>query len=287
MLIEMFGKTCALQFYPSVTGICSSDVEAADPFGEGVVVLTLGLLVLAIACIPISFYNLDDNMNIQVGATFGMGALLLTWIVYFCVQGLQPASLPVIGTDMSKILGIVVFNFAFVTSLPSWVNEKVPFSLYFVLHIFLHVKLSLQYSFSDHLELNPREHHSHQSPSAPVVSSVWLSVGLATAITFIIGIFGALAYAPFFDTNNTILSELFQTGGLFIRITYFAFPIIVNLTSIPITLIIIRYNLLSNQLVSKRAPCHFSEFNHWPSLPSLSVYPFLEDSRVFVILALI
>jgi hypothetical protein len=125
MLIELFGKTCALQFYPSLTGVCSSDVDAADPFGEGVIVLTLGLLVLAIACIPISFYNLDDNMIIQVGATFGMCVLLLIWIVYFCVQGLQPTSLPTVGTDLSKILGIVVFNYAFVTSLPSWVNEKV------------------------------------------------------------------------------------------------------------------------------------------------------------------
>jgi hypothetical protein len=263
MLIELFGKTCALQFYPSLTGVCSSDVEAADPFGEGVIVLTLGLVVLAVACIPISFYNLDDNMIIQVGATFGMCALLLIWIVYFCVQGLQPASLPAVGSDASKILGIVVFNYAFVTSLPSWVNEKVAHAcssfenFIRIFHLSLWMSYCVRYTFD--LDMfwvcSSCLLFCLQSPSAPVVSSVWQSVLLATCITCVIGVFGALAYAPFFDTNNTILSMLFQSGGTFIRVTFFAFPIIVNLTSIPITLIIIRYNLLSNQLVSKRACC--------------------------------
>jgi hypothetical protein len=220
-LIAIFGKTCGLVFSPSFTGLCTSATGSSDPFigsiGDATtspIVLSLGIVVLALVCIPISFWNLDDNMNIQVGATFGMVGLITTWVIYFWTNGLDAASLPTVGSDVSKVLGIVVFNFAFVTGLPSWVNEK--------------------------------------SPSTSVNVSVKLAVLWATLLTLFIAIFGALAYPPFFESGNDILTQLSQSSSGFIRLTYYLFPIIVNLSSIPVACIIIRYNILSNQLVSRR-----------------------------------
>ena len=221
-LIAIFGKTCGLTFAPTFGGVCTSTTGAADPFvgaagaaaDASPIVLSLGLVVLAAACVPISFWNLDDNMKIQVGSTVGMLVLIGIWVIYFCTLGLAPSSLPVVGTDVSKILGVVVFNYGFITSLPSWVNEK--------------------------------------SPSTSVSTSVYWAVMAATLLTLLLGIFGALAYAPFFASGGDILAQLQQSGSVFIRITYYLFPIMVNLSSIPVSCIIIRYNLLSNQIVSRR-----------------------------------
>ncbi len=55
----------------------------------------------------------DDNMNIQVGATFAMMAILFCWFGYWFYEGLtiNPSSIPAIGSDMSTVLGVVLFNY--------------------------------------------------------------------------------------------------------------------------------------------------------------------------------
>ncbi len=55
----------------------------------------------------------DDNMNIQVGATFAMMAILFCWFGYWFYAGLNinPSSIPAIGSDMTTVLGVVLFNY--------------------------------------------------------------------------------------------------------------------------------------------------------------------------------
>ncbi len=60
-----------------------------------------------------------------MGATIAMFGILFCWFGYWIHLGLSPASIPFIGSDLSGVLGVVVFNYTFVVTLPSWVNEKV------------------------------------------------------------------------------------------------------------------------------------------------------------------
>jgi amino acid permease len=220
-LVALFSKTCGLQFSPSFQWICSSDsTNNVDPFGADVVILSVGVLVLAALCIPVGMWNLDDNMIIQTVATCFMLLIIGIWCGFFTTLGLNVDNMPMLGTDYSQVLGIVVFNYTFITCLPSWINEKAP-------------------------EVN-------------ITRSIVYSLTGATAVFIVLGVMGALAYAPFFNTDADVLDKLNQSGNSLIRVTYFLFPIVVNLTSIPIFSIVIKYNLLSNHICSKCSSffCH-------------------------------
>ena len=97
------------------------------------------------ACLPdgrCGLLNLDDNMGIQKGAFL---LTLLCWVVWctacFTSMGVEygdgttsrtlegGTSIPVVNTDQglgsqAAVLGTILFNFGFVTTVPSWVNEK-------------------------------------------------------------------------------------------------------------------------------------------------------------------
>ena len=213
MLVAVFGKTCGLQFTPGVQWVCTSDsTNNVDPFGADIVILSIGVVAIAALCIPVGYLNLDDNMNIQVGATLAMVAILGIWFVFFSTLGLDAVNMPAFGADYSKILGIVVFNYCFVTAVPSWINEK--------------------------------------APSVSIPRSIAQALTGATLIFVSLGALGALAYASFPDSTD-VLDKLNQSGNTLMRVTYFVFPVVVNLTSIPIFSIVIKYNFLSNQVVSK------------------------------------
>lgn len=47
------------------------------------------------------------------------------WTVDCFLVGLDLDRVQPISSNQSQLLGVIIFNFAFVTSVPSWVNEKV------------------------------------------------------------------------------------------------------------------------------------------------------------------
>lgn len=129
-------------------------------------------------------------------------------------MGLDASRIPAFGTNFSQVLGLVVFNYTFVTCLPSWVNEK-----------------------------------SNETKIAP---PVYISLFFATLMFIFIGLFGALAYDPIlFSDGNNILERLYQSTNKVARVSYYLFPLVADLTSIPVFSIVIRYNLLANHLCGK------------------------------------
>jgi len=50
--------------------------------------------------------------------------IVIIWVGIFISQGLDASRVPAIGSNFTSVLGVVVFNFAMITSIPSWVNEK-------------------------------------------------------------------------------------------------------------------------------------------------------------------
>jgi len=74
--------------------------------------------------VPLSYYNLDDNILVQKICFFIFYLILLEWCIYYMFVGLDFSRIPVIGKNQSQVIGSVIFNYAFVVTIPSWVNEK-------------------------------------------------------------------------------------------------------------------------------------------------------------------
>ena len=144
----LFGRTCGLNLtpFPNVLNSTVGTIEGSDRFlscintadltdGNGWgchVVVTLGFVLTAAMAIPCGRWNLDDNMIIQQVAFVLTVGCWLTWLVA-SVYGIAnyDTALPAINTEpntgtMAGVLGTILFNFGFVTTVPSWVNEKEP-----------------------------------------------------------------------------------------------------------------------------------------------------------------
>jgi len=53
--------------------------------------------------------------------------VFLVWIILFCFHGFNFSYVPFLGSKCQEVVGVVMFNFAFVTTIPSWINIKVNF----------------------------------------------------------------------------------------------------------------------------------------------------------------
>ena len=51
--------------------------------------------------------------------------IIVQWVAFFLYLGIDVTSVPMIGPNQSQVLGTIIFNYAYVISIPSWVNEKV------------------------------------------------------------------------------------------------------------------------------------------------------------------
>eukprot|EP01064_Diplonema_japonicum_P004702 TRINITY_DN1308_c0_g3_i1.p1 TRINITY_DN1308_c0_g3~~TRINITY_DN1308_c0_g3_i1.p1 ORF type:complete len:596 (+),score=98.99 TRINITY_DN1308_c0_g3_i1:72-1790(+) len=96
-------------------------------------ILSAGFITSLVFTLPMGMWNLDENMGIQVGAFI---LTVVCWFVWFFVAFYSENfkhdawQIPAF-TDSSKdyasqagVLGTVLFNYGYVTCIPSWVNEK-------------------------------------------------------------------------------------------------------------------------------------------------------------------
>eukprot|EP00441_Pelagodinium_beii_P021313 CAMPEP_0197677190 /NCGR_PEP_ID=MMETSP1338-20131121/87990_1 /TAXON_ID=43686 ORGANISM="Pelagodinium beii, Strain RCC1491" /NCGR_SAMPLE_ID=MMETSP1338 /ASSEMBLY_ACC=CAM_ASM_000754 /LENGTH=192 /DNA_ID=CAMNT_0043257981 /DNA_START=228 /DNA_END=803 /DNA_ORIENTATION=- len=150
--------------------------------------------------------------------------------------------LPAINSDpqtgsQAAVLGTVLFNFGFVTTVPSWVNEK--------------------------------------HPRVSVNRSLWVSTILCIVVFFAVGISGGLAFQDVlqgpvsgtcsrqvlhqdFNCPNTLLQALTDQGSMpptiqnssylrwIIHASVYLFPIVSVVSSIPVFSIVVKYNMLEN-----------------------------------------
>eukprot|EP01059_Diplonema_ambulator_P033154 TRINITY_DN6806_c0_g1_i1.p1 TRINITY_DN6806_c0_g1~~TRINITY_DN6806_c0_g1_i1.p1 ORF type:complete len:571 (+),score=130.81 TRINITY_DN6806_c0_g1_i1:51-1715(+) len=96
-------------------------------------IISLGFLVSLVSTLPMGMWNLEENIVIQVAAFV---ITVVCWLVWFLIalfsENFKHDSwqIPAV-TDSSNsyssqaaVLGTVLFNYGFVTTIPSWVNEK-------------------------------------------------------------------------------------------------------------------------------------------------------------------
>ena len=141
-LVAASGHTSALAFDASsspsmvraVTWSSAQCDRTTNPYcvpfeggGGAELFLTAGYGLLAALIAPLSLMNLDENISVQ-WVSF---ALLLSTSAIICWHfasrpELDFARVPAVGETPFSSLGTLVFNYAFIVFIPSWLNEKHP-----------------------------------------------------------------------------------------------------------------------------------------------------------------
>ena len=242
LFVNYAGKSCALGVYPPCGFYCvlsdSDDSEGKEcttaasssdsPFGSSWVI-SLGFLATMTVVIPLSFLNLDDNIMVQNASFLCLAAIVFEWCYQFVGLGLTRDEPPAVGKSFSNLFGNVLFNFAFILTIPSWLNEKKP-------------------------EVDVNE---------TVTWSVWLSV----LMFVVLGYTAASVYpSEFRDSNDDLLTVILDGDSgatAFTRTCAYIFPPVVLWSGIPVFSIIVRYNLLQEGLCGPRAANFIAVVSPW------------------------
>ncbi|KAK3808153.1 MAG: hypothetical protein JOS17DRAFT_691919, partial [Linnemannia elongata] len=208
LLIQIFHRTCGIQIIPHTAFVCVTEqLASASPF-SGVMIMTTGVLLALSMILPLALLKLSENIWLQL-ASFILILLIVTqWIVTFFIHGLDTTLVPVIGDDISQTFGTILFNYAFITTIPSWANAK--------------------------------------QPNVSIHKTVGWSVTITTIIYILVAILGGMAYQ--IPNNSTLIQAISSSPDVTIlsQITGYTFPIAALITSIPINIIVIRYNLIQS-----------------------------------------
>ena len=120
-LVRIVGKSYALALEH---GSFVETTDLATPFAGAGLIISLGYMIVTVMCLPVGFLNLSEGIYFQ----YFSFAILLAGMVEFFAQYLQldikTDRVPVFGSDFSQVIGTILFNYTYVVTVPSWVNEK-------------------------------------------------------------------------------------------------------------------------------------------------------------------
>ncbi|KAI9021861.1 hypothetical protein DFJ74DRAFT_599647, partial [Hyaloraphidium curvatum] len=216
IIIEIFHKTCGIIVKDgTLMTTCPTAVSSSNsPFGDDFLLLSYGYLVTVVMIVPLGLTKIADNIFVQVIATVLTFVIFITWITFFSSEGLDPARLPAFDVPgLGSVFGTVLFNYAYVTTIPSWVNVR--------------------------------------APAVSIPRSLW-SVTIVTQLLYIlVGFFGALAFTMPANSNLLTIISSSPDASIWTRVTTYLYPIASLMTSIPIFVIIVYQNLIQNRICGK------------------------------------
>uniref|UniRef100_A0A0C3UDE5 Amino acid transporter transmembrane domain-containing protein n=1 Tax=Guillardia theta (strain CCMP2712) TaxID=905079 RepID=A0A0C3UDE5_GUITC len=190
---------------------------------ESRAIISLGYLSLALILIPMSIMNLEENIFIQKISFYMLLLLSAEFLMQFYMQGMGNHEVPAFGHDYSHVLGSIVFNFAFIVVVPSWVNEK--------------------------------------KAEVGIAPSIWISTFFSTILYVATGWMGAMAYyraeGNFLNTLSNACSPTITRVSAFL----FAFGMIG--LGIPFICIVTRYSLLVGRVCGPRMSHFWAIFFPW------------------------
>jgi hypothetical protein len=185
--------------------------------------MSLGACIVAVASLPLGYWNLEDNIVVQNVAMVIILVSMVLWFVIFGVQGMDTTRVPVVRTELGLsafhgMSGTILFNFMFISTLPSWICEKKPNVL--AMHVII------------------------------------VTLIIAAIMFALVGILGGWAFPEFYTGDQTLLSEMHHIKTRSVKIiadvSVDAYAISSNLASIPIFSIMMRYNLIEQKITG---PC--------------------------------
>lgn len=217
-IIKILGRSCGLQLYPHFSWQCVTEAATSDsPFDNNAYYLfTAGFLFMMVIVIPMGMLNLDDNIFIQIIANIFLVIVTTDFLITFFMHGLNFSNVPFFkGSGQAPVLGVIMANYGFVTTIPSWCSEK---------------KLDVS-----------------------VNRSLWMAVPVASSVFWVWGFFGALSFK--YPDDSDILSVINSSkySNLLTQVLVYLFPIMILATTIPVFSIIVRYNLLQSKINKKGA----------------------------------
>eukprot|EP00744_Colponema_vietnamica_P000269 GILI01000478.1.p1 GENE.GILI01000478.1~~GILI01000478.1.p1 ORF type:complete len:479 (-),score=119.38 GILI01000478.1:215-1579(-) len=209
------GKTFALQYAPTFEIISAELTEGIEPFNGNLWSISLGFILSLIICIPLGFLNLEgkENMYMQYFSFVVLLGTTIEFLAHFGWVGLHPQYTPMFGETHNKVLGTAMFSYAFVVSMPSWVNEKRP-----------DVNLNL---------------------------AIWPSTIAGLVIKLSFGLMGAWAFYHLHNDNVLDLMDTPHTP-LVTKLCVYLFNVGTIIPGIPPMSIVIRYNLIVDKICSAR-----------------------------------
>ena len=118
LIITLFKGTCGLNIYPG-GWVCvgQGNSSTASPFNEDdYFIFTFGFLLTMAMVMPLGFFDLVDNMGVLIASLLVMTVVTIQWVVAFCQEGLDTERLPATGPSSGMVMGIIIFNFSYVTT---------------------------------------------------------------------------------------------------------------------------------------------------------------------------
>eukprot|EP01065_Artemidia_motanka_P001155 TRINITY_DN10544_c0_g1_i2.p1 TRINITY_DN10544_c0_g1~~TRINITY_DN10544_c0_g1_i2.p1 ORF type:complete len:566 (+),score=94.76 TRINITY_DN10544_c0_g1_i2:85-1782(+) len=204
--VFFFGDAVALKYMPSVEVLWSGD-SSLTPFGSGQFAVSVGFLFDMAVCVTLGFFDLSQNMLPQYlsSAATAFSLCVFTWQLLLCPP-LDTAAppLPTVGPDASSIVGVSVFNFAYIIAVPSLQAES--------------------------------------SPKADFKGSMWAAVLVMLTVYLYMGFLGGTATHP--DDRSANVLNLFMVPGAphVTKIAVFAYATALVLP-IPVYVILLRRTL--------------------------------------------
>lgn len=217
----VMGKTHALQLYPTIGFISwssdechketatseESSLDDCTPFSDdGALIFTLGFAITTMLFLPLGRGHLKETIIVQLLSFFCLLVLLAQFSSEFIARGLDFSYLQWVGPDITQVAGVVLFNFAYSITVPSWLNEKAP-------------------------EVN-------------VNKTIWLSTTGATLIYLVFGMMGSMAFED--PGGNLLVLLASSKVTLVTRICAALFGVTIIGCGVPIFCVIIKSALLHN-----------------------------------------
>ncbi|KAG0339982.1 hypothetical protein BG004_006592, partial [Podila humilis] len=213
LLIRIFHRTCGIEICPNPSFVCVIEqLPTSSPF-TGVMIISAGVIVALALIVPLGLMNLSENIWIQMVSATLILLIILQWIVTFFSHGIDTSRVPAVGTNVSQTFGQILFNFAYVVNVPSWANAKKP-------------------GVSPH-------------------KTIGSAISLMTVVFTMVCILGGMAFQ--IPSNSNMIQAIFSSPDVTVlsQIAGYTFPLAALITSIPVSIIVIRYNLVQSKTCSK------------------------------------
>jgi amino acid permease len=228
-IIYTAGHSVALDYHNWPLRFIKSEHSMTDPWLTQWVI-SAGFVLSMVVSIPLGYINLEDNMKLQFASLLGLLVFTGEFFVQFVlciVPGTSwnnadptwgPRDMPVFkGSGQYQVLGLAIFAYAYVTTIPSWANEK--------------------------------------QPGVDVNRAVWWPAVWGTALKLGGGILGSFAFRLVREDGtaaegmDNILNRLVETHDMPLITVYSAYfwNISTLIPGIPVLAIMVRYNLLNSK----------------------------------------
>lgn len=194
---------------------CTEDMlltgECVPFFNEDGILFTGGYALTLLFFMPMALMDLKENAAMQVIGFIVLLMASLVFVILFMQEGINFDNITLWGTEWGSLFGVVLFNFALVIAVPSWLYEK------------------------------------EESVSVPVV--IHSSSVLSAVLYVFIGILGAISM-PFISPNmlESLMSGAF---GMPMQICASVFAFFIIGLGAPLFSVLTRMNLTCNDLLSR------------------------------------